>query len=71
MKIIKKIINYKTKTFSVCLILEQNTDDAWNIFNLLNTGDFIYGTCHRKVAKDTLTGLVKNEKKKFSLLIKI
>ena len=71
MRIIKKIINYKTKTFSVCMILQENSDDAWNIFNLLNTGDFIYGSCHRKVAKDSLTGLVKNERKHFSMLLKV
>jgi len=71
MKIIKKIINFKTRTFSVKMLLEANTDDAWNIFNLMNEGDLIYGTCHRKVAKDSLTGLVKNERKKFNLLLKI
>ena len=71
MKIIKKIINFKTHTFSVQMLLEPNSDDAWNLFNLINKGDFIYGTVHRKVAKDSLTGLVKNERKKFSLLLRV
>ena len=71
MKILKKLINHKTNTFSVCILLEQDTDDLWNIYNLLNVGDLVYGTVRRKIAKDTLTGLVKNERKKFSLLLKI
>lgn len=53
------------------MLIEANTDDAWNLFNLLSTGDFVYGTCYRKVAKETLTGLVKNEKKTFPVLLKV
>ena len=71
MRIIKKIINFKTNTFSVQMLLEHHSDDAWNLFNLINAGDYIYGTVHRKVAKESLTGLVKNERKKFSLLLKV
>jgi len=71
MRIIKKIINFKTKTFSVVMLLEANSDDAWNIYNLLSPGDLIYGTCHRKIAKESLTGLVKNERKKMNLLLKV
>jgi len=71
MKIIKKIVNWKTNTFSICFMVEQHSDDLWNIFNIMNVGDFVYGTVRRKIAKDTLTGLVKNERKKFNLLLKI
>ena len=53
------------------MIVEDNTDDCWNIFNLLSVGDLIYGTCRRKIQKETLTGLVKNQQKTFNVLIKI
>ena len=49
MKIIKKVIDFKTKQFVVKMLLEENPDDLWNVYNLLQTGDFIFGTCHRKI----------------------
>ena len=71
MKILKKHIDFKHKIFQVKMIVEDNTDDCWNIFNLLSVGDLVYGTCRRKIAKETLTGLVKNQQKTFNVLIKI
>lgn len=71
MKIIKKVINFKSKTFQVRMLIEQNTDDAWNLFNLISVGDLVYGKVMRKVSKETLTGLVQNEKKTFSLLLQV
>ncbi len=52
-------------------MIEENTDDCWNIFNIMSEGDFVLGTCTRKVQKQTLTGLVKNEKKRINVLVKI
>ena len=49
MKILKKIINYKQKLFQVSMIVEENTDDCWNIYNLLAKGDYVYGKVHRRV----------------------
>ena len=71
MRIIKQIIDYKEKVFSVKMVIEENTDDCWNIFNLMSQGDFVLGTCTRKVQKYTLTGLVKNEKKRINVLVKV
>jgi stalled ribosome rescue protein Dom34 len=31
------------------MLLEENTDDCWNIFNLISKGDLIVATCHRKI----------------------
>ena len=62
MKIIKKVIDWKKRVFLVTMNLDENTDDVWNIYNLLNTGDFITGTCHRKIQKET-SNLIKVEKK--------
>jgi len=44
MKIIKKVINKKKKVFAVKFQLEENTDDLWNIYNLLAVGDLVSGT---------------------------
>jgi protein pelota len=70
MKIIKKVIDWKKKIFLVRMNLDQNTDDIWNVYNLLNTGDFITGTCHRKIQKET-NSLVKIEKKIITCTLKI
>ena len=70
MKIIKKVIDFKKRIFLVRMNLDENTDDVWNIYNLLNTGDFITGTCHRKVQKET-NNLVKIEKKTINCTLRI
>jgi protein pelota len=71
MRIIKKIINFKTNTFSVRMLIEPHSDDTWNIFNLLSVGDFIFGVCTRKINQDTLLGLAKTQKKKFNILLQV
>jgi len=53
MKIISKSINWKTKTLVVRLALEIDTDDCWNLFNLMNKGDLIKGTAYRKIQKES------------------
>jgi len=53
------------------MMLEPNTDDAWNLYNLMSVGDIVYGTCHRKITKESYTGMVKSERKKMSLLLKV
>ena len=62
MKIIKKVVNWKKKIFAVRMNLDTNTDDVWNLYNLISIGDLITGTCHRKVQKES-AGLTKIEKK--------
>jgi len=47
MRIISKYINFKAHTFVVRLALEVETDDAWNLFNLINHGDLIKGSAYR------------------------
>ena len=64
------------------MALEQDTDDAWNLFNLINIGDMIkgsayrydryfYGVLHRKIQKETHTGMVSNIKKRFDCVIRV
>jgi stalled ribosome rescue protein Dom34 len=62
MKIVKKVINWKKRVFAVRMNLDQNTDDVWNLYNLISVGDLITGTCHRKIQKES-NGLTKIEKK--------
>ncbi len=47
MRILSKHVNYKAKTFVVRMALEQDTDDAWNLFNLITCGDLIKGSAYR------------------------
>ncbi len=70
MKIIKKVINYKKRVYAVRMNLDQDSDDVWNIYNLISLGDFITGTCHRKVKKEG-TGLTKIENKTFTATLQI
>jgi stalled ribosome rescue protein Dom34 len=70
MKILKKVIDRKRKIFAIRVNLDPNTDDMWNIYNLLDVGDLVTGTCTRRVQKETAT-LVKNEKRSITLTLAI
>lgn len=70
MKILKKIINFKKKIFAVRMNLDQDSDDAWNVYNLLSLNDFITGTCTRKVKKEGV-GITKIENKTFTATLQI
>ena len=70
MKIIKKVINYKKKIFAVRMNLDQDSDDVWNVYNLLSLNDYITGTCHRKVKKEGF-GLTKIENKTFTCTLQV
>ena len=52
MKILKKVINYKKKIFAVRMNLDKDSDDVWNVYNLLSINDYITGTVTRKVKKE-------------------
>ena len=71
MKILSKYINFKEKIFRVKVEIEENTDDCWNLFNLMTCGDLIQGKCRRKVCKQTLTGLVQNEIRVMNMVLQI
>ena len=45
MKIVKKVVNFRKKVFAVKMHLEKNSDDIWNLYNLLNIDDYITGVC--------------------------
>ena len=70
MKIVKKVINKKKKVFAVKFQVEANTDDLWNIYNLLAIGDLVQGTVQRRV-KFEGGGLTRTENKKFNCTLKV
>ena len=70
MKILKKLINFRNKVFAVKFNLEMNTDDVWNVYNILNIDDFITAKCYRRVKKET-SGLVKTENKTFTVTLQV
>jgi stalled ribosome rescue protein Dom34 len=49
MKLVYKKVDFKNRIFIVKLVLEHDTDDAWNLYNLISIGDQIRGTCWRKI----------------------
>ena len=44
MKIIKQVINFRKKVFAVKFSLEKNSDDIWNLYNLMSINDYVTGT---------------------------
>lgn len=70
MKIERKRINFKKGIFQVTINLDEHTDDVWNVYNLLNVGDWIAGTCHRKIQKES-NGITKIDKKTIRCCLEI
>ena len=70
MKIVKKLINFRKKVFAVKMNLEKNSDDIWNLYNLINIDDYITGVCQRRVKKET-NSLVKTENKTFTVTLQV
>ena len=62
MTIVKRVVNKRKRVFAVRMNLDQNTDDVWNLYNLMSLGDLITGTCHRKIQK--MAGAVKQIEKR-------
>ena len=70
MKILKKLINFRNKVFAVKFSIERNSDDVWNIYNIMNIDDFITGKCYRRVKKET-GQLIKTENKTMTCTLQI
>jgi len=70
MKIVKRLINFKNKIFAVKFVLEQNSDDVWNIYNILNIDDYVTGVCYRRVKRET-NSLIKTENKTFTVTLQV
>lgn len=71
MKILKKVINWKKRIFAVRMNLDTNTDDVWNLYNLMSVGDLITGTCHRKIQKEFSSGLTKIDKRTITCTLEV
>ena len=71
-KILKRYINFKTKEFKVAFLMdEQHSDDAWNIYNLIQKGDVMQGQVTRKITQEGAMGKNKTETKKFTVQIQV
>ena len=46
----------------------ENDDDMWNLYNLLDKGDFVQGKITRKVA---IEGVIGAERKTMSVVLKV
>eukprot|EP00347_Sterkiella_histriomuscorum_P014183 403361845 len=55
----------------VRVALEIDTDDAWNLYNLMNIGDLVKGSAYRKIQKESYSGLVQNIKRKFDCVLRV
>jgi stalled ribosome rescue protein Dom34 len=55
----------------VKLDLEENSDDIWNVFNIIGVGDIVYATCRRRVSKENAVGMTKQEVKVFNAYIRV
>lgn len=72
MRILKQVINFKEKIFQVKMQLDEYSDDVWNLYNMMNAGDFVLGSCWRKIQfRSPITGLVKTEKKRINVLLRV
>ena len=65
------MVDWKNKKFVVKVILDENTDDVWNFYNLIAVGDFIQGSARRKVTKEFTTGKIVNKDKWVFVLLQI
>ena len=70
MKILRKVVNRKKKIFAFKANLDANTDDVWNIYNLLSIGDHVTGTVSRKLVKVTGT-LTSSILKSFTVTLQV
>ena len=70
MKIIKKAISAKDGSGSI-YIRPDTAEDLWFTYNLLQDGDLVRCTTHRKVVKESNTGSVSSSKKRLMLTISL
>jgi protein pelota len=69
MKLVRKDID-KTKSGTVKLVPE-NSDDMWELYNLITAGDFVRASTIRKVQKELSSGATENERVRLFLTIQV
>lgn len=68
MKLIKKRISAKDGG-GMILLRPDTPEDLWYAYNLLQDGDLVRCTTHRKVVRESSTGSVKSNKKRMMLTV--
>lgn len=68
MKLVKRQISAKDGSGMV-LLRPDTPEDLWHAYNLLQDGDLVRCTTHRKVVKESSTGSVSSNKKRMMLTV--
>jgi protein pelota len=68
MKLVKKQISAKDGSGMV-LLRPDTPEDLWHAYNLLQNGDLVRCTTHRKVVKESTTGSVSSHKMRMMLTV--
>jgi protein pelota len=68
MKLLKKQISAKDGSGMV-LLRPDTPEDLWHAYNLLQVGDLIRCSTHRKIIKETSTGSISSNKKRLMLTV--
>ncbi|GJQ08602.1 hypothetical protein GpartN1_g393.t1 [Galdieria partita] len=69
MKLLRKDVD-KTRSGTIKLVPESS-DDMWEIYNLVATGDFVRASTIRKVQKELSSGATENERMRLFLTIQV
>ncbi|EME29938.1 Protein pelota [Galdieria sulphuraria] len=69
MKLLRKDID-KTNSGTLKLVPESS-DDMWEIYNLVSTGDFVRASTIRKVQKELSSGATENERMRLFLTVQV
>lgn len=70
MKLLKRLISAKDGSGNV-LLRPDTPEDMWHAFNLLQTGDLIRCSTHRKVVKESSTGSISSSKRRMMLTVEL
>jgi protein pelota len=70
MKLLKKQISAKDGSGSI-FVRPDTPEDLWYTYNLLQNGDLVRCTTHRKVIKESNTGSVSSNKRRMMLTISL
>lgn len=70
MKLLKRQISAKDGAGTVLLRPDQD-EDLWHAFNLLQVGDKVRCSTHRKVVKESSTGSVSSSKRRMMLTVEL
>jgi Predicted RNA-binding proteins len=69
MKLLKRSIENNAE--GTVVLIPEESEDLWHIFNLVSIGDLVKAVTYRKVEKASATGTVSKERKKMVMTLKV